>query len=151
MLFRSALAMRYGSISIVKGLKELNDCGVKEVIVLPLYPHYAMSSYETVVEKVKKEVRLNFPDLKLKIISPFYNNKNYIKLLSNKISKTIKNIEYDHKNIFKLGDYFDPIKSKIPQIDLTVVDLPIPFLPNKDTISPFLTCKFTPFKTCTLP
>ena len=91
-----ALAMRYGSISIVKGLKELYDCGVKEVIVLPLYPHYAMSSYETVVEKVKKEVRLNFPDLKLKIISPFYNNKNYIKLLSNKISKTIKNIEYDH-------------------------------------------------------
>tara|TARA_B100001287_G_scaffold77991_1_gene64861 strand:+ start:1947 stop:2948 length:1002 start_codon:yes stop_codon:yes gene_type:complete len=91
-----ALAMRYGSISIVKGLKELNDCGVKEVVVLPLYPHYAMSSYETVVEKVKKEVRLNFPDLKLKIISPFYNNKNYIKLLSNKISKTIKNIEYDH-------------------------------------------------------
>ena len=53
-----ALAMRYGSISIINGLKELDDYGVKEVIVLPLYPHYAMSSYETVVEKVKKEVKL---------------------------------------------------------------------------------------------
>ena len=91
-----ALAMRYGSISIVKGLKELNDYGVKEVVVLPLYPHYAMSSYETVVEKVKKEVELNFPSLKLKIIKPFYKNKNYIKLLSNKIKKTISKIEYDH-------------------------------------------------------
>ena len=91
-----ALAMRYGSISIVKGLKELNDYGVKEVVVLPLYPHYAMSSYETVVEKVKKEVKLNFPSLKLKIIKPFYKNKNYIKLLSNKIKETISEIEYDH-------------------------------------------------------
>lgn len=91
-----ALAMRYGSISIVKGLKELNDYGVKEVVVLPLYPHYAMSSYETVVEKVKKEVKLNFPSLKIKIIKPFYKNKNYIKLLSNKIKETISKIEYDH-------------------------------------------------------
>lgn len=91
-----ALAMRYGSISIVKGLKELNDYGVNEVVVLPLYPHYAMSSYETVVEKVKKEVKLNFPSLKLKIIKPFYKNKNYIKLLSNKIKETISKIEYDH-------------------------------------------------------
>lgn len=91
-----ALAMRYGSISIVKGLKELDDYGVKEVVVLPLYPHYAMSSYETVVEKVKKEVKLNFPSLKLKIIKPFYKNKNYIKLLCNKIKETISKIEYDH-------------------------------------------------------
>ena len=39
--------MRYGSMSIKKGLKNLVDKGVSEVIVLPLYPHYAMSSYET--------------------------------------------------------------------------------------------------------
>ena len=43
--------MRYGSISIKKGISELVEKGVTEVIVLPLYPHYAMSSYETVVEK----------------------------------------------------------------------------------------------------
>ena len=91
-----ALAMRYGSMSIINGLKELNEIGVNEVIVLPLYPHYAMSSYETVVEKVKKEVRLKFPSIKLKIIDPFYNNKSYIKLLSNKIKETIKKVKYDH-------------------------------------------------------
>ena len=91
-----ALAMRYGSMSIINGLKELHEIGVNEVIVLPLYPHYAMSSYETVVEKVKKEVRLNFPSIKLKIIDPFYNNKSYIKLLSNKIKETLKKVKYDH-------------------------------------------------------
>jgi ferrochelatase len=91
-----ALAMRYGSISIINGLKELDDMGVNEVVALPLYPHYAMSSYETVVEKVKKEVRLKFPNIKLKIIDPFYNNKSYIKLLSNKIKETLKKVKYDH-------------------------------------------------------
>ena len=91
-----ALAMRYGSISIYNGLKELNDKGVDEFIILPLYPHYAMSSYETVVEKVKEEVEINFPKNKIKVIEPFYDDPKYIELLSLKIKDTIKNIEYDH-------------------------------------------------------
>ena len=88
--------MRYGSISINKGLKELQDIGVNEVIVLPLYPHYAMSSYETVVEKVKDEAKNNFPDFNLKFISPFYKEKNFINLLSKKIQKVINKVDYDH-------------------------------------------------------
>ncbi len=28
--------------------------GIEEVIALPLYPHYAMSSYETAVESAKE-------------------------------------------------------------------------------------------------
>ena len=94
--FPVALAMRYGSISIFKGLKELNDKGVKNITVLPLYPHYAMSSYETVVEKVKDEVKTNFPHLKIKTVEPFYNDKKYIDLLCKKIKSTISKIEYDH-------------------------------------------------------
>jgi len=91
-----ALAMRYGSISIYNGLKELNEKGVDEFIILPLYPHYAMSSYETVVEKVKEEVEINFPENKIKVIEPFYNDPKYIELLSRKIKDTIKDVEYDH-------------------------------------------------------
>ena len=91
-----ALAMRYGSISIYNGLKELNEKGVDEFIILPLYPHYAMSSYETVVEKVKEEVEINFPENKIKVIEPFYDDPKYIELLSHKIKDTIKDIEYDH-------------------------------------------------------
>ena len=94
--FPVSLAMRYGSISIFKGLKELDDKGVKNITVLPLYPHYAMSSYETVVEKVKDEVKTNFPHLKIKTVEPFYNNKKYIDLLCKKIENTISKIEYDH-------------------------------------------------------
>ena len=94
--FPVALAMRYGSISIINGLKELDEKGVKNVTVLPLYPHYAMSSYETVVEKVKDEVKTNFPHLKIKTVKPFYKEKNYIDLLCNKIKATIDKIYYDH-------------------------------------------------------
>ena len=91
-----ALAMRYGSISINKGINKLVNKGKNEILVLPLYPHYAMSSYETVVEKVKEEVNDNFPDVKIKIVPPFYQNDQYIDLLSSKIFNTIKKIQYDH-------------------------------------------------------
>ena len=91
-----ALAMRYGSISINKGINKLVNKGINEILVLPLYPHYAMSSYETVVEKVKEEVNDNFPDVKIKIVPPFYQNDQYINLLSSKIFNTIKKIQYDH-------------------------------------------------------
>ena len=91
-----SLAMRYGSMSIKKGLKKLVDKGVNEVIVLPLYPHYAMSSYETVVEKVKDEVKDGFPILKQSVIPPFYDEKQYINVMCNNISKNLKGIKYDH-------------------------------------------------------
>ncbi len=94
--FPVSLAMRYGSISIHNGLKELDEKGVKNITVLPLYPHYAMSSYETVVEKVKDEVKTNFPHLKIKTVEPFYKDKKYVDLLCKKIKATIDKIEYDH-------------------------------------------------------
>ena len=91
-----SLAMRYGSLSIKKGLKNLVEKGVNEVIVLPLYPHYAMSSYETVVEKVKYEIKESFPKLKQSLIPPFYNEKQYIDVMCHNISKNLKGITYDH-------------------------------------------------------
>ena len=35
------LAMRYGSMSMEKGIKNLIDKGVTEIMLVPLYPHYA--------------------------------------------------------------------------------------------------------------
>ena len=112
--FPVALAMRYGSISIFKGLKELDDKGVKNITVLPLYPHYAMSSYETVVEKVKDEVKTNFPHLKIKTVEPFYNDKKYIDLLCKKIKSTISKIEYDHILFSYHGIPISHLKISVP-------------------------------------
>ena len=52
-----ALAMRYGSMTIKKGLQELVDKGVEEVFLIPLYPQFAMATTETIVvlaEEIQK-------------------------------------------------------------------------------------------------
>ena len=50
------IAMRYGSLTPDKAFDALlkREPGLEEVIAVPLYPHYAMSSYETAVEHAKK-------------------------------------------------------------------------------------------------
>lgn len=91
-----ALGMRYGSMTIKNALKELNDKGVREVLLVPLYPHYAMSSYETVVVKVMEEQQRYFPEMELTTLPAFYKNHDYIKILSHSISKGLEGFDYDH-------------------------------------------------------
>jgi ferrochelatase len=91
-----ALGMRYGSMTIKNALQELADKGVDEVLLVPLYPHYAMSSYETVVVKVLEEQRRFFPDIEVTTMPAFYKNQNYIKVLSESIAEGLKDFEYDH-------------------------------------------------------
>lgn len=91
-----ALGMRYGSGSIKEGLQELHDKGVDEVLLVPLYPHYAMSSYETVVVKAMEEQQDHFPKMKMTTIPAFYKNEEYIKILSKSIAEGLEGFEYDH-------------------------------------------------------
>lgn len=91
-----ALGMRYGTMTIKNGLQELNDKGVDEVLLVPLYPHYAMSSYETVVVKTMEEQQLHFRDMKLTTLPAFYKNADYIRVLSERITEGLKDFDYDH-------------------------------------------------------
>ena len=47
------LAMRYQNPSIELAVDNLLNSGVNKILLIPLFPHYAMSSYETAVEKTK--------------------------------------------------------------------------------------------------
>ena len=49
------LAMNYGNPSIPDALGRLAAAGIEELLLFPQYPHYAMSSWETVVAKVRRE------------------------------------------------------------------------------------------------
>lgn len=91
-----ALGMRYGSMSIEKALRDLETAGVTEVLLVPLYPHYAMSSYETVVVKALEVQERLFPDMQLTTLPAFYSNDDYIKVLADSISAGLKDFEYDH-------------------------------------------------------
>ena len=90
------LAMRYGSLSIEKGLAELVSQGVSDVLVMPLYPQFAMATTETILEKVKTLQQSKFPDLKITSLPAFYNQENYIKILAKSISDTIQANTYEH-------------------------------------------------------
>ncbi|QCX01534.1 ferrochelatase [Aggregatimonas sangjinii] len=91
-----ALGMRYGTMTIKNALQELKDQGVDEVLLVPLYPHYAMSSYETVVVKTMEEQQKHFPEMKLTTLPAFYKNPDYIKALSESIEEGLKDFDYDH-------------------------------------------------------
>ena len=90
------LAMRYGSMSIEKGLRELVEQGVDEVLLFPLYPQFAMATTETILVLAEKIKQTHFPHLKIDSVPAFYNNPSYIEVLSNSIKTHLENKPYQH-------------------------------------------------------
>jgi ferrochelatase len=75
------LAMRYGNPSIASVVGRIAADGIEELLLFPQYPHYAMSSWETVVVRVMEEVALQAPRLKVTTVQPFYADADYIEAL----------------------------------------------------------------------
>lgn len=91
-----ALAMRYGSMTLKKGLQELVDQGVDEILTIPLYPQFAMATTETIdvrVEELKNEF---FPQLQITSLPAFYNKPEYINVLSKSIEEKLDGLDYEH-------------------------------------------------------
>lgn len=76
-----ALAMRYGNPSIPDVIGRLAAEGIDDIFLIPLYPHYAMSSYETVVVRVREVLRRAAPRCRLTVQPPFYQHPEYIAAL----------------------------------------------------------------------
>ena len=110
-----ALAMRYGTITIKKGLQELKDKGVTDVMLLPLYPQHAMASTTTILVLAEELRQEFFPEMKFTIVPAFYNKPDYIKALSNSIKKHLEGFEYDHL----LFSYHGIPKRHIRKTDIT--------------------------------
>ena len=90
-----ALAMRYGAMTIKKGLQELVDKGVNDVHIIPLYPQFAMATTETITVLADKLQKEFFPNIKIDSLPAFYNKEDYIDVLSNSIKKGLENIDYE--------------------------------------------------------
>lgn len=91
-----SLAMRYGQPNIYSGLKELHDQGVDEVLLVPLYPQFAMATTETILvlaEELRKE---HFSDMAFTTLPSFYNHPNYVTVLSRSIGEKLDEFDYDH-------------------------------------------------------
>ena len=90
-----SLAMRYGTPNIKSGLDELNAQGVDEVLIIPLYPQFAMATTETILvlaEELRKE---HFPHMKFSNLPPFYNKPEYVEVLAKSIGEKLENLDYE--------------------------------------------------------
>ncbi|MEM5563477.1 ferrochelatase [Psychroserpens sp. AS72] len=91
-----ALAMRYGSMTIKKGLQELVDKGVDEVFLIPLYPQFAMATTETILVLTEEIRKAHFPQIKIIDLKAFYNKPDYIEVLSNSVARHLNSNDYEH-------------------------------------------------------
>ena len=90
------IAMRYGNPSIKSGMDNLYKQGVKDILVIPLYPQYAMATTETVIVKSEEVKNAYYKDVTFTIVPPFYNHPDYIRVLSNSIADGLNGFKYDH-------------------------------------------------------
>lgn len=81
------VAMRYGNPDIKSALTCMQKrCpSLHEVVVVPMFPQYAESSYQTVIDEVGRIFYQNSYSFRLKIVEPFYNNQAYIQALACKM------------------------------------------------------------------
>ena len=75
------LAMRYQNPSIESAVRKLDYLKVDELFLLPLFPHYAMSSYESAVERVKSVAKFLAPKMKITVQPPYFDAPDYIHAL----------------------------------------------------------------------
>ncbi|MFA5258130.1 MAG: ferrochelatase [Opitutales bacterium] len=75
------LAMRYGSPSIRAALETMRRDCTQRMLLMPMFPQYAMSSYETVVARVSELAAQIVPSIKIDLLQPFYAEPAYIDAL----------------------------------------------------------------------
>lgn len=89
------LAMRYQNPSIESAIEKLRNAGVDEVLSVPLFPHYAMSSYESAAERVKVVAKKLAPGMKIETQPPFFDSPDYITALAGSARNYLE-AGYDH-------------------------------------------------------
>jgi len=88
-------AMRYQNPSLNSVLEKMEKECYDEIIIFPLFPHYASSSTGSAVEKAMKLIRKWWVIPELKIVSAFYNHPGYIDAFVDRAGK-YSVTEYDH-------------------------------------------------------
>ena len=88
--------MRYGNPSIKSALENLKSRGVSRIIVSPLYPQYAESSFETAIVEARRSAReLGCEDL-LTFLPPFYDEPGFINASAENIRANLDPEKTDH-------------------------------------------------------
>ena len=85
--YKVELAMCYGNPSIKSALNDLQESGVGQILVLPLYPQYSATTTAAIFDAISRELNScrNIPELRF--IKQYYQYPDYIDCLANSISQ----------------------------------------------------------------
>lgn len=96
-IFKSA--MTYGNPSIYQSLNALLQQGVKEIVVLPLFPQYAVATTTAVLDKLNlalaKSDKHSTGSPEVKFITDYHNNEQYINAIAKSLEMPM--LEFDHQ------------------------------------------------------
>jgi ferrochelatase len=82
-------AMRYGNPSIESKILKIAQSGVQELLVVPLYPQYALSSTQSTKDEVARVAKKHGLGLKIKYIDDFYASPGFIDAFAKVISESV--------------------------------------------------------------
>ncbi len=89
------LCMRYGKPSMEEVFKEVGEGGFDQVTLFPLYPQYALSSTQTVMNKARYMLHLLKTD-NVDWVQPFFDQPYFIKPLAETIKRVVREEELDY-------------------------------------------------------
>lgn len=89
------LGMRYGNPSTESQIDAMIRDGVEEVLIFPLYPHYAMSSYESALVCATDLLKAKAPDIEYRVVKPFFQDSGYVDCLIDQAHSYLEK-GYDH-------------------------------------------------------
>lgn len=89
-------AMRYGNPSIASSLAKLHSQDLARIIVLPLYPQYAESSFETAVVETKRVARQLGCGDRLSFFPPFYHRPEFIEACARRVAENNETQSPEH-------------------------------------------------------
>ena len=93
--FEVFVGMRYGKPSYTNALSEIKNKGFRKIVVLPLFPQYAVSTTKTAIDAAETEIKKQKIKAEIFKIEQFYNHPKFIDAFVAQVEKfDLKN--FDH-------------------------------------------------------
>lgn len=116
-----APAMRYVPPFATDALKKFQADGIEELILFPMYPQYSTTTTLSSIEDIEERCKELDYNPKIRVIEPYYDNYNYIKMSVDKIIEALgdrDSKEYDlllsaHGLPMKIIQAGDPYQNQV--------------------------------------
>jgi ferrochelatase len=90
------VASQYGTVSIEDALSKIEEKGLEEAAVVPLYPHASLEMYDLIFKKMERLRKLYFRDMRFSWAGPFYDHPLFVDAWAESIEKSLG--EFENRN-----------------------------------------------------